>query len=601
MKAKTRLLALSLAFLMVFGTLALSACDEQTGGDKKSYDVTYNLNYDGADKRVYPVQSGTNAPEWKATREGYRIEYWATDSAGKNKYDFSDKVYKDLSLYAVWKVKSGVTTVTFDFGYAGATNKVIEVEKGSTIAEKYKPQHKRFGMELVGWYADKDFTEEFKFGKSAVKENMVLHAKYSYTMNIPRNADGSIKYENTRVYIWNSVQHVCSSEVLQKLADDFNAEHKGKIVVSTGTSLLNQDDVFLRIQQTPEQMRCYTTYYPIADIYSFAGLDVSNDDYYEGATNECKNKGVLLQVPVAAYAPYFVYNKTLMSRYNGSNPLPSNYSELSALLKKAAKGESSNASFKSIVTTTQWSYMEAPSFTAFAQNEADYYNFADGVYLNKWLQEGVMQRATAAMTTTYDLFGANGLNKGAAMNLNGDAIYDYVSKQNALMGMQTWAGGEAAIASNSELGVLPISGLMTDIDGEAKNRVPVHTWGIGFYNKATNVLADPLKICAAAEFAKYVSENAYKFAEKGFVPLHKKAINNPEYVNSKNPTVKIIRSACLPENYYTLAGCANIKLIVNKIAAEGVIIPFLTDNNATREMIESKTKELYAQVAGMVS
>ena len=151
MKAKTRLLALSLAFLMVFGTLALSACDEQTGGDKKSYDVTYNLNYDGADKRVYPVQSGTNAPEWKATREGYRIEYWATDSAGKNKYDFSDKVYKDLSLYAVWKVKSGVTTVTFDFGYAGATNKVIEVEKGSTIAEKYKPQHKRFGMELVGW------------------------------------------------------------------------------------------------------------------------------------------------------------------------------------------------------------------------------------------------------------------------------------------------------------------------------------------------------------------------------------------------------------------------------------------------------------------
>ena len=102
MKAKTRLLALSLAFLMVFGTLALSACDKQTGGDKKSYDVTYNLNYDGADKRVYPVQSGTNAPEWKATREGYRIEYWATDSAGKNKYDFSDKVYKELGFFSIW-------------------------------------------------------------------------------------------------------------------------------------------------------------------------------------------------------------------------------------------------------------------------------------------------------------------------------------------------------------------------------------------------------------------------------------------------------------------------------------------------------------------
>ncbi len=601
MKAKTRLLTLSLALLMVFGTFFV-ACNGQNTGGKDSYNVTYDLNYDGASKRVYPVQSGTTAPEWNATREGYRLEYWTTEPDGKGKYDFSKKVYGDLSLYAVWRVKPGVATVTFDFGYAGVTNKVIEAEKEGVVLEKYKPKHERFGMELVGWYTDKEFKNEFIFGETVVNDDVTLYAKYDYTVNIPRNADGSIKYDNTQVYVWNSVSHVCSPQILQQLADDFNVEHEGKIIVSTGTSLLNQQDVFLRIQQTPEQMRCYTTYYPVADIYTFAGLDVSNDDFYEGATNECKNKGVLLQVPVAAYVPYLVYNKALMTKYNGNNPLPKNYSELSALLIKAAEGESSNSSFRSIITSSQWMYKEAPSFAAFAQNGADYYRYSNGVYMNDWLEEGMMDRATTAMTVTYDLFGVNGLNKGAAVNTDSmDNVRSTVASGNALMGMISWTGAQNDIASNSNLGVLSLSGLFTDEDSEAKDRVPVHTWGIGFYNNATNVLADPLKTCAAAEFAKYVSENAYKFAESGCLPLNKKAISNESYVNSQNAGVQLLRSVCLPENYYTLAGCANIKLIVNSTAAEGVIIPLLTDANATRSMLEEKTKELYAQVAGMVA
>lgn len=197
-----------------------------------------------------------------------------------------------------------------------------------------------------------------------------------------------------------------------------------------------------------------------------------------------------------------MYNKTLMQKYNGDNPLPTTYSELSALLQKVAAGErATNSNFKSILTTTQWMYKEAPSLAAFVQNGADYYTYADGIYQNLWYDDAVMAKATEAMRITYDLFGVNGLNGGGTLNGDMSAVRSAVASGNALMGLISWLGNESAIAADSNLGVISLAGLLTDGTGAEKNRIPVHTVGIGFYNGATNVLADPLKTCAAAEFA----------------------------------------------------------------------------------------------------
>lgn len=599
-KTKLCFFALLLAGVMLFGTVAMTACAPTTEG-KPAYNVTYNLNYDGADSRVYSVQSGVTAPQWKPGREGYRIDYWATDAAGSNKYDFSKKVYSDLTLYAVWKQKPGMATVTFDFGYAGASNKVIEVEKQTAVNTKYVPKHERYGMELVGWCSDEALENEWNFDTDVVTDNIVLHAKYKYTINIPRNDDGSIAYNNTKVYVWNSVSHVVNPTTLQKLVDAFNAEHEGKIVVEAGTALVNQSDVFLRIQQTPEQMKNYTTYYPVADIFTFAGMDFSNEDFYTGATNECKNKGVMLQTPVAAAVPYIVYNKTLLNKYSDNGALPTNYTQLSALLQKAAAGETSNSNFYGMVTTNNWSFKEAPSYIAFAQNNAAYYEFTSGMYINTWQREGVMDRALRAMQITYDLLGVNGKDKGHTLNIEGSTVHSEVAKGNALFGLQTWPGSEGTIAANTGLGVMSAAGLFTDNTDEASNGVPVHGWGIGFYKYATTVLADALKVCAAAEFAKYVSDNAYVFAKNGYAPLSKIAAANEAYVNSTNPTVMLVRDTTNPEHFFTLAGSANLKSIVNSVAAEGVIVPYLTDSKATRDMAADKLKSLFDQVAGMVS
>lgn len=602
-KAHRSVLAFVLSALLFATSLSLFTACNSGGGEVANdyYTVTYDLNYDGAANRTYTVQNGVKIHNWKATRDGYRLTGWYTDKAATKEFDFTKKADSDVTLYAGWRLRPGMTTVTFDFGYDGAADKVITIEKESLVNPKYQPSVKRFGMELVGWYKDEALTNKWDFDADAVMEETVLHAKFEYTMNIPRNEDGSIAYENTPVYLWNSGGRF-PSEILDRMVKAFNKEHEGKIIVESGTDLLIQADVFLRVQQTPEQMRCYTTYYPIADMFTFAGYDISSEEFYKGSVNESKFKGVMLQTPVMAFAPYIVYNKTLMTKYNGDAELPKNYNELSVLLKKAAAGElATNSGFRSILTTTDWMYKEATSYTAFAQNGVDYFKYDGEAYNNNWSDPAVMTTVQQSMLKTYDLFGVNGDLKGGS--IGSSDVVSVVKTGNALMGLVSWAGSSASVLNDSNLGVLPLAGLFADegVGEEIASRTPVHTIGIGFYNGATNVLSDALRICASVEFTKYVLEHSYMFAEYGYSPLYKGAINNDEYVNSTNRIVKLAKESCKPENYYTLDGCANIKAIINATAAEGVIVPYLTNAKASRNDYLSVTENLYSQVAGMVA
>ena len=85
-KTKTNVVAILLSCLFVVGSFLLTACDSGTSTvEKKAYNVTYELNYDEQGSRVYPVQSGTTAPDWKPNRTGYRLDYWATDKSGSSR------------------------------------------------------------------------------------------------------------------------------------------------------------------------------------------------------------------------------------------------------------------------------------------------------------------------------------------------------------------------------------------------------------------------------------------------------------------------------------------------------------------------------------
>lgn len=603
---KTISIAFLLVVVLVTSAVLMCACNNNDL-PKESFNVTYNLNYDDNDTRVYPVQSGVTAPEWKPAREGYNLDFWTTDEAGTQRYDFSQKVYSDLNLYAVWKVKPGKVNVTFDFGYAGATNKQVAVDEGGLVSTKSKPTHERFGMELVGWFKEATFNTEWDFDADVVNEDTTLYAKWRYTMNIARDENGVVSdsvFENTEVYLWVDDNAACDDavmSVLNQMATSFNTLYSGKIKVTVSKKLTAQKDVMLRLQQTPELLKNYKTYHPVADMMTFAGLDFSNDDFYEGASNECKYKGVLIQTPLGASVPYLVYNKNLMTKYNGDNALPSNYSEFSALLKKAKQGEASNSNFNSFIASSQWSFKEAPSYIAFAQNNAPYYSYVNGTYRNTWDDESVMSSAVNALTIMHDLLGTTGTSGGKMLDVGGSNAYSTVNSGNALFGMQSWVGNEATIANNSKLGVMSLAGLFSDSTEEYANRVPVHGFGLGFYNGAKNVTSSPVKVCAAAKFVQYVLENSWMFAKKGYAPLYKQATNNENYINSTDKTTQLVRSACNPEHFFTLPGGGNLKNIVNKYAAEGFIMPFLTSKTSQASNAEEKVRALYSQIGGLVS
>lgn len=566
---------------------------------RSNYNVTYNLNYDGAATRVQSYQAGTTAIDWEALREGYYINGWYTDEACTKEYSFDTKIDSDLTLYAGWREKPGMATVTFDFGYSGAVDKVVEIEKGSKINKKHIPKKERFGMKLSGWYADENFEREWNFETDEVTENTVLHAKFDYTVNIPVDEDGNIIYNNLSVYVWNGCG-AFSSSLIEPVIEAFNKEYEGRITVSHGP-LTSQADVFLRIQQTTELMRNAKTYYPIADIYSLAGIEVNNEDYYAGAVRESESKGVMLQTPFAAVVPYLVYNKTLMNKYS-PNGLPTNYSELSAVLQKAAEGELlTKSNFKSILTMNTWQFKENSSYTAFAQNNADYYTYKNDINVCEWKDKAVMARAQTALQITYDLFGVNGLNKGASSSYSAGDIASIVKKGDALMGLLSWHGAENAILQDSNLGVMPLSGMFTDATDEASRRVPVYTLGVAFYNGASNVIADPVKMCASAVFADYLSKNAHLFADKGYMPVHKATANEESFANSTNPVVQLLKSICDPNDYWTLSGMTNIKYLINTVASEGVIVPYLQDVNATRDDVPAQLNKLYSQVGGLLA
>ena len=148
---------------------------------------------------------------------------------------------------------------------------------------------------------------------------------------------------------------------------------------------------------------------------------------------------------------------------------------------------------------------------------------------------------------------------------------------------------------------MSLSGMFTDATDEASRRVPVYTLGVAFYNGASNVIADPVKMCASAVFADYLSKHAYLFADQGFVPVHKATALEDAYANSTNPTVNLLKSVCDPNDYWTLPGMTNIKYLINTVASEGVIVPYLSDENASRDDVAVKLNRLYSQVGGLLA
>lgn len=601
-----RISALLMSVAVLAGVLFMAlGCDNKAQGINR-YTIVYDLNYEGGGERRVTAQEGANIVDWQAPREGYDFTGWYTDPQGSQKFSFPSTVASDLTLYAAWKQKEGYVTVSFDYGYHDSPSVSMSVEKGDTIAQEYIEDGERLGMTFEGWFKDAECTQEWNMEQDVVTEDMTLFAGYSYDPSfVPRDENGNVIYEDVKVVVWvNGIGEVggnAALSVMQEIAAQFNAEHEGEIEVTVTSSYNDyggQAGLLSRVQRTNSSNYDSHNFYTVADVYDVTGIDWSPDDYVCAGRRESTVSGEMMSVPLYATVPYIAYNKELMKKYNGDDPLPQNYSELSALLQKAAEGESGNANFKSIVTNNGWSFKEWPSMVSFVQNDAEYVKYfpESGEYACDWNFEEVQQRALNALQITYDLFGKEGKNGGGISGGTIGGSYDLLLSGDALMSVFTLVGMEERLLESSEkLAVMPLSNLFTDASDEAARRIPAHTISLSYYRYASAV--SNTQLCAAALFTDYMSSHSYKLAECGLIPLRKSVLESDEYVNATNATVNIIKQYGDPDDFFTLEGYKYAKEIVNKVSAEKYILPFLdTDGKEIVQMIENWTRSIQTKI-----
>ncbi len=91
----------------VYKDMTLYAKWEDDGSCNRKYDVSFNSNGGSYVPTQYDILEGNRAYEPNnPTRSGYRFLGWYTNSNLTNKYNFNNRVYRDITLYAKWEKES---------------------------------------------------------------------------------------------------------------------------------------------------------------------------------------------------------------------------------------------------------------------------------------------------------------------------------------------------------------------------------------------------------------------------------------------------------------------------------------------------------------
>ncbi len=623
-----RFLALTLCLVMALTSLSACIVIGGTAADSgRDYCVVTFKIEDGKDRYLRIERNEAIGDSFDATRVGYSLEGWYTDETLSSKFDFSEPITTDTVLYGRWIKDPDVCVVTFDLCIDGEDDVQYAVSEGSSISSEDIPTCMKLGYEYRQWYVDEEMTIPWDFDMDVVVSDMTLYAEYAQDLSIVRNEDGSINFQDVTVNLYANWVFGTADSYLADLIEQFNAEYNGriKIIPYSGTLTTSSQNTYsLRYQQiSGANEDADTNYYTAQSVYELAGIEFDPNDWYTNAIRNCYYNGKLQSVPVVAGVPYVIYNRELMEKYNGTADLPSNYAELSALLKKAYEGESAtNSNFKTFISGTAWPFRESTSMVGYLQNGAEYYVYENGEYINKWgdtTSEGY-QGAVTALYNTYSLLGANGECHGG---LSGDTYVDNLTMNavisgDAFMGIvnvpettaEVWKNVAVGATSNGKINVMPLSGLFAGegVDEDTANQIPVHTLGFQFY-KAKDV--GYVELAAAAVFADYVSKNTINYAQNGWYPLNKTVTASDKFAHPTGDNYNtcqqihwVLKNVGDPEDFRTLDGYTSEKYIINTVSGEQYMVTggvLAMTGEVTRSTVEAQIFNLLTTIRPLLN
>ncbi|WP_146143676.1 InlB B-repeat-containing protein, partial [Bifidobacterium callitrichos] len=154
--------------------------------------LTYTVNFVNGGQTVDSQEvalDGTATRPADPVRAGYKFLGWTTDSAATTNsklFDFSTKIDKPTTLYAVWQA-AGVA-VNFDPNWGTAKVESVTFADGDQFAYPAAPT--RDGYEFAGWFTEKPastvFDKAFKADKYVgVKLRIVTGNKLQYLATTP--------------------------------------------------------------------------------------------------------------------------------------------------------------------------------------------------------------------------------------------------------------------------------------------------------------------------------------------------------------------------------------------------------------------------------
>ncbi|MGP1595109.1 MAG: InlB B-repeat-containing protein [Treponema sp.] len=134
---KISVYTLAIAAVLIAGCKQPTVAAQNQGGGAKTFTVTFNLNGKEV-KAGYSIPNpqqisdgGTATAPEKLTLadENYTFDYWASDSEGKNRYDFSTPVKSNIELYAIY---AELVTVTLQY-HNSQPDGTVKVKKDSMV------------------------------------------------------------------------------------------------------------------------------------------------------------------------------------------------------------------------------------------------------------------------------------------------------------------------------------------------------------------------------------------------------------------------------------------------------------------------------------
>ena len=154
---------------------------EKTPPAPTQFTITFEANGHGTAPADIIVNKGETATAPDApTDANYDFGGWYTEAECTNKFDFSQAVNDNITLYAKWTKKTPPTpvtvTITFNANGHGTAPEAITVNKGEQATAPTAPTDANY--DFGGWYTEAECTNAFDFTQ-AVNDNITLYAKWT--------------------------------------------------------------------------------------------------------------------------------------------------------------------------------------------------------------------------------------------------------------------------------------------------------------------------------------------------------------------------------------------------------------------------------------